>query len=342
MSLADVALVVLWTGIVGYVLFGGADFGAGIWDLLAGRDKAADRQRDLIAHVIGPIWEANHVWLIFALVIAWTSFPVAFASTASTMVIPLTLVAIGIIFRGSTFVFRKSVPGRRAQQLFGIMFAASSLITPFFLGTIAGALASGRIPYGGTGDVVGSWTGLTSIFSGVMAVLICAYLAAVYLTGDAQRAGQPDLAERFRRSAMVTGGLTGLLAVAGLLILARDAEELFIGLTGAALPLAVASAVAGVVSIALLAVRFYTLVRLTAAAAVTLILVAWGAGQYPYLLERGVTIDDAAATDAVLSAVLWSLAVGAVLVIPSLIWLYALFQKEEPPVGAGSSSGYEH
>jgi cytochrome d ubiquinol oxidase subunit II len=156
-------LGLLWLGVVAYVLFGGADFGAGIWDLLAGRGDRGRRRRDLIEHVIGPVWEANHVWLVFAIVIGWTAFPDAFASTSATLIIPLTLAAVGIIFRGSAFVFRKSLPGERTAQLFGILFAASSLLTPFFLGTVAGALASGRIPYG---DVIDSWANPTSLFAG--------------------------------------------------------------------------------------------------------------------------------------------------------------------------------
>jgi cytochrome d ubiquinol oxidase subunit II len=344
-SLAEVALGLLWLGVVAYVLFGGADFGAGIWDLLAGRGERGRQRRDLIEHVIGPVWEANHVWLIFAIVIGWTAFPLAFASAAATLIIPLTLAAIGIIFRGSAFVFRKSVPTGRSQQVFGILFAASSLLTPFFFGTVAGALASGRIPYGGFGDVVGSWTNPTSLFAGTAAVFICAYLAAVYLTGDARRAGNEDLAEDFRRRALITGAATGALAVGGLVVIARDAERLLIGLTGTALPFAVASVVAGVASLVLLWLRRYTLVRLTGAAAVTLLLIAWAAAQYPYILEPGITVEDAAATDAVLAAVLISLAVGAVLVVPSLVWLYVLFQREEErPHTAGatpSGSRYE-
>ncbi|MGY1712538.1 cytochrome d ubiquinol oxidase subunit II [Geodermatophilus sp. SYSU D00758] len=341
MSLAEVALGLLWLGVVAYVVFGGADFGAGIWDLLAGRGDRGRRRRDLIEHVIGPVWEANHVWLIFAIVIAWTAFPLAFASAAATLIIPLTLAAVGIIFRGSAFVFRKSVSIGRSEQVFGILFAASSLLTPFFLGTVAGALASGRIPFGGFGDVLTSWTNPTSLFAGTAAVLICAYLAAVYLTGDARRAGERELAEWFRIRALVTGVLTGAVAAAGLLVLARDAEELLIGLTGVALPFAVASVAAGVASLALLALRRYTAVRLTAAGAVTLLLVAWAAGQYPNILEPGVTVEEAAATDEVLLAVLISLAVGAVLLVPSLVWLYVLFQREEsrPHDAAGPRRG---
>ncbi|MGY1634140.1 cytochrome d ubiquinol oxidase subunit II [Geodermatophilus sp. SYSU D01186] len=329
MNPADIALGLLWLGVVAYVLFGGADFGAGIWDLLAGRGQRGQRRRDLVEHVIGPVWEANHVWLVFAIVIAWTAFPRAFASAAGTLIIPLTLAAVGIIFRGSAFVFRKSVPPGRSQQLFGALFAASSLLTPFFFGTVAGALASGRIPYGGYGDVVRSWTNPTSLFAGAAAVLICAYLAAVYLTGDARRGGHDDLAEDFRRRALVTGAATGALAVGGLVVVAGDAEELLIGLTGVALPFAIASVLAGVVSLVLLLRRRYTLVRLTAAGAVTLLLVAWAAAQYPYVLQPGVSVVDAAASEAVLVAVLISLAVGAVLLVPSLAWLYVIFQREE-------------
>jgi cytochrome d ubiquinol oxidase subunit II len=311
----------------GRLLFDGADFGAGIWDLLAGRHERGRRRRDLIEHVIGPVWEANHVWLVFAIVIAWTAFPRA--SAAGTLIIPLTLAAVGIIFRGSAFVFRKSVPPGRSQQAFGVLFAASSLLTPFFFGTVAGALASGRIPYGGYGDLITSWTNPTSLFAGVIAVFICAYLAAVYLTGDARRSGQEDLAEDFRRRALLTGAATGALAVGGLAAIARDAQELLIGLTGVALPFAIASVLAGMGSVALLLLRRYTLVRVTAAGAVTLLLVAWAAAQYPYVLEPGVTLEDAAASEAVLVAVLVSLAVGALLLVPSLVWLYVVFQREE-------------
>ncbi|KAE8764435.1 cytochrome d ubiquinol oxidase subunit II [Georgenia thermotolerans] len=339
MTLADVALAVLWLAVVAYLLFGGADFGAGTWDLLAGRGERGRPVRELIEHIIGPVWEANHVWLIFAIVMAWTAFPLAFASAAATLIIPLTLVAVGIIFRGSAFVFRKSVPAGRLEELFGVLFAASSVLTPFFLGAVAGALASGHVPYGTVGDVVGSWLTPASLFSGVMAVLVCAYLAAVYLTGDARRTGEHALAEYFRTRALVSGIVTGVVAVTGLVVIARYAGGLFIGLVGVALPFAVASAAAGAASLVLLALRRYGAVRLTAAAAVALVLVAWAAAQYPHLLQANVTVQQAAATDAVLGAVLVSLAVGAVLLVPSLVWLYSMFQRESRRQGADVGTG---
>lgn len=339
MSAADLCLALLWLGIVAYVLFGGADFGAGIWDLLAGRGERGRRRRELLEHVIGPVWETNHVWLIFAVVIGWTAFPRAFASVAGTLIVPLTLAAAGIIFRGSSFAFRKSLHGERLEGLFGVLFATSSLLTPFFLGTVAGAIASGRIPYGGYGDVLTSWTNVTSLFSGAMAVLVCAYLAATYLTRDATRTGHDDLAEYFRGRAIIVGWITGVAAVVGLLVIAQDAEALFIGITGVALPVATGSVLSGVAGLALLHVRRYTAARLTAAGAVALLLVAWAAAQYPYILQPGVTIPEAAAGEAVLEAMLISLAVGAALLVPSLVWLYTLFQREAPVEETGGPDG---
>ena len=161
--LPNVVLVFLWVGITAYVLLAGADFGAGFWDLLAGPARRGAAQRHRIEESIGPVWEANHVWLIFALVVVWTGFPTVFAAIASTLYIPLTAVAFGIIFRGSAFAFRKAVSELALQRVFGAAFALSSVITPFFLGTIAGAIASGRVPPGtARGDVIGSWLSPTS------------------------------------------------------------------------------------------------------------------------------------------------------------------------------------
>ncbi|GAA3585518.1 cytochrome d ubiquinol oxidase subunit II [Nonomuraea rosea] len=331
MPLPEIMLVVLWAGLTAYVLFGGADFGGGIWDLLAGGATSGWRQRELVEHSIGPVWEANHVWLIFVIVVTWTGVPSVFAAIASTLYIPLTLAALGIIGRGAAFAFRK-VSGKLWQRrLFGGTFAFSSVVTPFFLGTVAGALASGRVPPGiATGDLVRSWVNPTSVTAGVLAVGVAAYLAAVYLTRDAERTGKPDLAEAFRRRALWCGAVVGVLSAAGLLVLRADAPGLFAELTsGRALPLLALSIVAGLASLVLLWRRAYLAVRLTAALAVTGLLWGWGVGQYPSLLP-GVPLADAAATDTVLAATLGSLAVGAVLLLPSLWWLYATFQRERP------------
>ncbi|MFI7635018.1 cytochrome d ubiquinol oxidase subunit II [Nonomuraea sp. NPDC049400] len=329
MPLPEIMLAVLWLGLTAYVLFGGADFGGGIWDLLAGGAEAGQRQRSLIEHSIGPVWEANHVWLIFVIVLMWTGVPSVFAAVASTLYIPLTLAALGIIGRGAAFAFRKVSTELWQRRLFGATFAFSSVATPFFLGTVAGAIASGRVPPGiARGDLVGSWLNPTSVTAGALAVGTAAYLACVYLTRDAQRAGDADLVEAFRRRALGSGVAVGVLSAAGLLVLRADTPDLFTELTsGRALPLLLLSMIAGLASLVLMWGRAYVAVRLTAALAVTGLLWGWGVGQYPALLP-GVSLDEAAATDAVLAASLGSLAVGALLLLPSLWWLYATFQRD--------------
>jgi cytochrome d ubiquinol oxidase subunit II len=331
MSLADVILAVLWIGLTAYVLFGGADFGGGFWDLVAGRGQRGSDVRALVEHSIGPVWEANHVWLIFSIVMLWTGFPPVFAAVASTLYIPLTLVALGIIARGSAFAFRKVSDEPRLRGLFGAAFAYSSVATPFFLGTVAGAIAGGRVPPGiAAGDLVTSWLNPTSLATGALAVGVTAYLAAVYLTLDARRSGVPGLAAAMRRYALVTGVVVGALSVVGLLVLRVDAPALFAELTTwPALGLAVLSVVAGVASLALLWWEAFLAVRITASLAVAGLLWAWALGQYPALLP-GVTVADAAATDSVLAASLGALAVGAAFLLPSLWWLYQLFQRTEP------------
>ncbi len=331
MTLADWLAGVMWIGVTCYALFGGADFGAGFWDLLAGGDRRGDRQRRLIEHSIGPVWEANHVWLIFVLVVMWTCFPGLFGAVSSTLYIPLTLAAFGVIARGSAFAFRKTVTQTWQRRAFGAAFAASSIITPFFLGAAAGGVASGRVPPGiGTGRPVTSWWNPVSVLTGILAVVVCAYLAAVYLTGDARRAGDPDLITGFRLRALGAGLVAGIVAAAGLILLHQDARALYHGLLHRGLPMVVVSAAAGTASLVLLYRRRFLTARLTAAAAVTAVLWAWALAQYPQLLNPGLTISQAAATRAVLSATAISLGVGAVLLVPSLAWLYLLFQRSAP------------
>ncbi|MFI6926282.1 cytochrome d ubiquinol oxidase subunit II [Nonomuraea spiralis] len=333
MPLPQIMLVVLWIGLTAYVLFGGADFGGGIWDLLAGGAERGRRLRDLVEHSIGPIWEANHVWLIFVIVLAWTGVPSVFASVTSTLYIPLTLVALGVIGRGAAFAFRKVSSRLWQRRLFGATFAFSSVVTPFFLGAAAGGIASGRVPPGiAAGDLVRSWVNPTSMAAGALGVGTAAYLAAVYLTRDARRGGDDALAEEFRRRALWCGAVVGVLSAVSLLVLRADSPALFAELTsGRALPLLVLSVLAGLASLVLLWRRAYLAVRLTAALAVVGLLWGWGVGQYPMLLP-GLTLDRAAATDAVLAASLGSLAVGAFLLVPSLWWLYATFQRDRREV----------
>jgi cytochrome d ubiquinol oxidase subunit II len=330
-SAAQWLLVLAWTGVTLYALLGGADFGGGFWDMLAGGARRGLAQRRLIEHSIGPVWEANHVWLIFVLVLFWTCFPAVFASVASTLYIPLTLVALGIIARGSAFAFRKASTELWQLRLFGGAFALSSMLTPFFLGTVAGGVASGRVPAGlARGDLLTSWWNPTSVLAGLLAVGSTAYLAAVYLTGDARRSGVPGLAEAFRLRGLVSAAVTGVITLGGILILRDDAPRLYAGLTGRALPVVVISVLAGLASLALLAMRRYALARVTAALAVAAVLWGWALAQYPVLLPPDVTVSHAAAAPPVLHATLAVAVVGMALLVPSLLWLFSLFQREAP------------
>src|SRR6476661_3246790 len=197
--MSDVVALILMVGITAYALFGGADFGAGFWDLTAGGAERGRTPRSVITHSIGPVWEANHVWLIFCLVVLWTAFSEAFASITLTLFVPLTLAALGIVLRGSGFAFRKAVTRTRDRRNFGAAFALSSVIVPFCMGAVAGAIASGRVPSGGkAGDPWSSWINPTSVIGGLLAVAVCAYLSAVYLASNARRLDDPDLGEYFR------------------------------------------------------------------------------------------------------------------------------------------------
>ncbi|HLA66706.1 MAG TPA: cytochrome d ubiquinol oxidase subunit II [Acidimicrobiia bacterium] len=327
--MAEAVLGAMWLGVTLYAVFGGADFGAGVWDLLSGRAAAGAPRRALIEDSIGPVWEANHVWLIFVLVFLWTGFPRAFAPLASTMLIPLTAAALGIILRGSGFAFRKTMTTVPLRRLFGATFAASSLLTPFFLGAIAGGVASGRIPAEGAGNLVAAWWNPTSLLGGTLAVLTCSYLAASFLAADAARSGMEREADWFRSRAIVVGILTGAVAISGIAVLRSDARVLFDGLTGRALPLVALSAAAGTASLGLLWSRRYRLARTAAVLAVVAVVWGWAAAQYPWLLVNALEIADGSGSAATLRAMLISLGVGAVLFVPPLLYLMVLAQRGE-------------
>jgi cytochrome d ubiquinol oxidase subunit II len=260
------------------------------------------------------------------LVIVWTAFPVAFGSLFSTLYIPLFLAAIGIIFRGTAFVLRGQAATIREARVLGALFALSSVLIPFFLGAALGGIASGRVEVGNAaGDPVSSWLNPTSVLIGVIAVLSGAYLAAVFLAGDSERAEQPDLVRAFRARALGMGALTGVVALGGLFVLRDDARGLYDGLTsGGGLVMVIASALAGAVTLALVWRERFGLARFTAAVAVTCIVVGWALAQDPYLLPPELTLDEAAASDATLSAVLIGVGLGMIILAPSLWLLYHL------------------
>ena len=335
MSLAVMVAAALFVGVIVYSVFGGADFGSGFFDLTAGGAGAGAELRTQVDHSIGPVWEANHVWLIYVLVIWWTGFPESFASAMSTLILPMLFALLGIVLRGSAFVFRKYAGTLGHARLFGAVFASSSLITPFFFGTVAGAIASGRVPAQGRGDLWSSWLNPTSLIGGLVAVGTCVFIAGVFLVADADRASHARLAAALRRRTLAVGLVTGLVVFAGLIPLDRDAPTLWSGLTGRALPLVVVSAVAGTTTLILLARRRYSAARVAAVGAVATVVAAWGVAQYPWLLVDHVTIQDTAGAPATLAALLVVVALAGLLVLPALTYLFLLAQ-------AWSSAATEH
>jgi cytochrome bd ubiquinol oxidase subunit II len=309
-------------------VFGGADFGAGFWTLLARGGERGHRARALIAWAIGPVWESNHVWLIFVLVVLWTGFPEAFASIMSTLFIPLSLAALGIVLRGAGFAFHRVAARASARRLSVGAFALSSVLTPFFMGAVAGAVASGRVPIGNAkGDPVTSWLNPVSLLIGVLFVAAGAYLAAVFLVSDARRSGSAELERYFTVRALGAAAAAGVIAVAGIFVLHSDARYIYDGLTSDGLPLVIGSAACGVAALALLWRGARRGVRELAVGAVAAVIWGWGAAQYPYLLPEKLTIEDGAAASNTLTALLVVFAIAVVVVVPALALLYTLAQR---------------
>ena len=325
--MSDVAGVILFLSVTLYAVFAGADFGAGFWDLTAGGAARGRRPRALIDHALGPVWEANHVWLIFILVVLWTSFSGAFASIMQTLYVPLTIAAVGIVLRGAGFAFGKVSETLTEQRLYGASFALSSLITPFFLGAVAGGVASGRVPAHAAGDSVTSWVNPTSMLGGVLAVVVCAYLAAVFLVAEAHRRGLPGLEAYFRIRALAAGLVAGAVALAGIWVLRSDSPRLFHRLTGVALPLVIVSGLCGLGALVALWRGAARAGRPLAAAAVASVVGGWGVAQYPFVLGTHLTLSAAAAPNATLSIVVAVFLIAVVTCIPSLVYLYALDQR---------------
>jgi cytochrome d ubiquinol oxidase subunit II len=326
--MATAAAIVLFAAITTYAVFGGADFGAGFWDLVAGGTERGERPREVIDHSIAPVWEANHVWLIFIFVVLWTCFPEAYASITLTLFVPLTLAALGIVLRGAGFAFRKVVFRTRDRRNFGAAFALSSVLVPYCLGAVVGGIASGRVPSGGkAGDPWDSWVNPTSILGGVLAVCVTAYLAAFFLVRDAGRLSDETMVAYFRRRATAAAVVAGVVAIAGIFVLSNDAEYLFDGLTSRALPVVILSVVCGVAAFVLLTRGTRRGARVAAVGAVASLVVAWGVAQWDYLLPKSLTVSAAAAPSGTITAVLVAVGLAAVLIVPAFVLLYVLDQK---------------
>jgi cytochrome bd ubiquinol oxidase subunit II len=325
MLLKSIPLVFVLIGLALYTVLGGADFGAGFWQLFAGRGEHAERVREHAHHSMGPVWEANHVWLIFVLTVFWTAYPKAFGSIASTLGVPLFIAALGIIFRGAAYALRAGASSDRESGAIDTVFSLSSILTPFALGAAIGGIATNRVPVGNAaGHMFASWLNLTSIFIGGLAVASCAYLAAVYLAADAARDGHEAVERDFRLRALGAGVLAGAIAIGGIFVLNADYHPLFHSLvSGRALAAVVVSFLAGLATLILVYDRRYEPARYCAAVAVAAIVAGWALARWPTILP-GLTIDQAAAGHDTLVWVIVCVLGGAAILFPSLALLFRL------------------
>jgi cytochrome bd ubiquinol oxidase subunit II len=326
--------------IAAYALFGGADFGGGIWDLLAGSAQRGAARRGLIDESITPVWEANHVWLVFILVLAWTAFPPAFAAIMTALFVPLSLSLLGIVLRGAGFAFRHTAERLRMQQLTGAVFAAASLITPFFMGTVIGAVVTGQVPVHPAGNVLAAWTSPTAILTGFLFVAACAYLSAVFLVLEARQRGHQDLVRYFSLRATAAGVLTGALAGGTLAGLRASAPYVYARLTGIALPLVAISVAAGITVLGMLWLGWYhpLFLRGMAAIAVAAVVWGWGLAQYPYLFPTSLPLATGSAPTGALVAEFVVTGLAVLLVAPGFALLYFL-QQRRMLTEAGSDAG---
>ena len=342
--LQTLPLVFVLAGLTLYTVLAGADFGAGIWQLLARRGEHGEAIRDHAHHSMGPVWEANHVWLIFVLTVTWTGYPRLFGSVASTLAIPLFIAGLGIILRGAGYALRSGARGAGEIRRIDTGLAIASILTPFALGAAAGAIAGERVPVGNAaGHLFSSWLNPVAILIGALAVVFSAYLAAVFLAADAARHHERPLQDAFRTRALAAGVVAGAAAVAGLIVVSADAPGLYHGLVhGAGLAALIGSGVAGALTMGLVATRRYEPARYTGAVAVATVVAGWAFARYPVLLP-GLTVDQAAAGHDTLVTLVVAVLAGGALLFPALALLFSLALRgalrEPGEADAGAAAG---
>lgn len=313
---AELLAFAMLASLILYTLLGGADFGGGVWDLFAFGPRAS-RQRVAIERAMAPVWEANHVWLILVIVILFTAFPPAFAAISISLHVPLTLMLLGIVFRGSAFVFRQyGGGGRRSEERWGRVFAVSSTGTPIFLGAIIGAITAG-----------GDWFDPFPLLVGFFTLALFALLAAVYLTNEPN---DPELAEDFRLRAIIAGVVVAFFALASGIAAGPVADRLTDRLLGSwwSWPLQIATGLSAIATFAALARRWFRAARIAVIVEVSSILLGWGAAQYPFVIAN-LPLDRAAAPEATLDLLVPALVAGSLLLFPSLYWMMRVFKSQQ-------------
>ena len=331
MLLPYVILSILWFALIAYACFGGADFGAGIWELFA-TGPTADRQRALIDDALGPVWETNHVWLVFLVVGLFSSFPSAFSILVSVLFVPLTLALLGTVMRGSAFIFRSHGLHRPVAAVWSRVFSFASVLTPLFLGASAAAVASGQIIVKNgiidTHLLSTFWVTPFAIVIGLMAVLLCATLAAIYLTVEATNKKEDDLAKAFRMRGLIAGAMTAVLGAVGLLLSPSAAPDLWQGLLNHGLLLVIVTMLIGLGAAGTLFLGYYRLSRALFIAETAFLLGSWGVSQIPYIIPPNLTVEAAAGVPSTLWLLLIGIIVGMSLMLPSLGFLFYVFKYQ--------------
>lgn len=333
MILIYAILAILWLSLIVYAVLGGADFGGGIWNFFAFGSQA-ERQRRLIEQALGPVWEANHVWLIFLIVGLFTAFPSAFSTLSTALFVPFTLALGGIVLRGAAFIFQAhAAPNVPMHKAWERVFSTASTITPFLFGAAAASVASTQVHVQGghvQTDLLAGWTTPFALTIGALALTLCAVLAAVNLMIAAQNSNDAELVEAFRRRAIIAGAVTLVLDAIALMLSPFEAPLLWNGLLNHALPLAIATGLIGIGATVTLFQRRYRLARILIIAVTALIFASWGISQFPYLIPVDVTINNAASPPATLLALLIVTCVGMLLLLPSLWFLFHVFRGKKP------------
>ncbi len=331
MAPESILLVVVFAALTIYALLGGADFGAGVWEVNTAL-QASPKERKLLYSAIGPVWEANHVWLIFVLVVTFGAFPMAFAAICQALWLPLLLALGGIVFRGAGYALRSySSDDRRQQFAWDVVFAVGSTAAPFFLGASVGALASGKLMLTDDGRFDGNfltgWLSPMAVFSGFFVVVMCTFLAAVFLAREASNLADEELTRIWRQRAIATGIWKGLLSLAGVVYVASDAPQLWDGFRQRSWPLVAGAMAAGFLSLDSLVRERFRIAVGAAAAAVTAVIWGWAVAQYPLLVPPSITVEDAKAPANILWLLIATIALGSLLLVPALGYLFYLFKS---------------
>ena len=323
MAPEQILLIVLVTGVILYTLFGGADFGVGVWEF-GTAFQSSEKEREYLYRAIGPVWEANHVWLIFVLVILFGAFPLAFAEICRALWLPLLIALVGIVFRGVGFAFRSYAAGMMRQQaIWGTLFSIASTATPFFLGAAFGAMASGKMQTTG-------WISPFSVYSAFFFVGVCAYISAVYLTREAKNQREKELEMLWRSRSLTMGVWLGILSLVGLVIIKTDAPILWNEFRQHSWSFVSLSFVFGNLSLWGLWKGKLTAATICSQLAIVSVILGWSVAQYPILIWPGLTMAMAKSPEPVLWAMIWGLSLGSILLVPSLVYLFYLFKGKRP------------